>query len=178
MTKRVSFNSLSFFLVFLSGAFCMSTAFAQASSVKNLKNLTQQMNDINKSVRPGDPWTLKNIITPEELLKQINSKKKNKPVVLQIGFQFLFEQGHIPGAKFAGPASRNEGIKKLKSEVQSIPHDKEIVIYCGCCGWTECPNIHPAFTVLNKMGFKNIKLLYLPQNFTKDWVNKKLPVVR
>ncbi len=176
MTKYLNFKYL--LLLLFTGVFFSSVSFAQTGSVKNLKQMTQQVSELNKSVRPGDPWTLKNIITPDELLKEINSKKKNKPVVLQIGFQFLYEQGHIPTSKFAGPASRTEGISKLKSEVKSIPHNKEVVIYCGCCGWTDCPNIHPAFETLDQMGFKNIKLLYLPNNFTKDWVNKKLPVVR
>ena len=170
---------LFLFIMLAAGILFLGTADAQTGSLKKVKNLTKQVNDLNKSVRPGDPWTIKDIITPKELLQEMNSKdKKKRPVVLHIGFQFLYNQGHIPGSKFAGPASREEGIKELKSVTKSIPRGKEVVIYCGCCAWTECPNIHPGFKAMKRMGFKDVKILYLPQNFTKDWVNKGLPVTR
>ena len=174
MQKRFNFVYCSFFTALFIGALFTNIIYAQLSSLKDLKSVTQHVNEINKGVDSGDPWTVKNIITPDELEKELNSK--NKPVVLQVGFGVLYNQGHIKGAIYSGPASREEGIKKLKSEVKKIPHSKEVVIYCGCCGWADCPNIHPAFTTLKKMGFDNLKLLFLPNNFTKDWVNKGLPV--
>ena len=179
MIKIMKLNYLTFTFMIAAGLLFYGTANAQMGSLKNLKKMSQQVNDLNKSVRPGDPWTIKDVITPKELLKKINTKsKKQRPVLLQVGFEFLFNQGHIPGSIYAGPASRESGIKKLKSETKSIPRDKEVVIYCGCCGWTECPNIHPAFKVMKNWGFKNLKVLYLPNNLTKDWVNKGYPIVR
>lgn len=76
---------------------------------------------------------------------------------------------------FAGPASTLNGIWKFKNAVYNIPRDKKIIIYCGCCGWSDCPNINPAFLELKKMGFKNVKILYLPNNFKKDWDDKGYP---
>ncbi len=177
MAKNIKYT-FSIIIMLAGMSFICGTTYAQTGSLKNLKQSVKGVNDLKNSVGPGDPWTLKNIITPEELAKVVESKTKNKPVILQIGFKFLFNEGHIPGAKYAGPASRKEGIENLKSITKSIPHNKEVVIYCGCCGWTECPNIHPGFKAMKNMGFKNIRLLYMPHNFTQDWVNKGLPVQR
>jgi thiosulfate/3-mercaptopyruvate sulfurtransferase len=40
----------------------------------------------------------------------------------------------------------------------------------------DCPNIRPAYQALREMGFKRIKLLSLPNNFTQDWQMKGFPV--
>ena len=39
-----------------------------------------------------------------------------------------------------------------------------------------CPNVKPAFETLEKMGYKNVKLLYLPDDFEQDWAQKGYPV--
>ena len=41
-----------------------------------------------------------------------------------------------------------------------------------------CPNIGPAFAELEQMGFKNVKALYLEENFGADWVAKGYPAVQ
>lgn len=109
----------------------------------------------------------------ESLLKKQGAKEA---YIYQVGFSNLYSQGHIRGALYAGPASKEEGLQKLESSIKDLPRDKEIILYCGCCNWIDCPNIRPAFETVNKMGFKNVKVLYLPDNFTVDWVNKGLPV--
>jgi len=50
------------------------------------------------------------------------------------------------------------------------------VIYCGCCPFDHCPNIRPAYTALNAMGFKKLRVLVLPTNFATDWVDKGFPM--
>jgi len=45
-----------------------------------------------------------------------------------------------------------------------------MVIYCGCCPFTKCPNIRPAFQQLKKMGFTNVKVLDLPVNLQTNWI--------
>ncbi len=153
-------------------------SYAQFSSIKKLKNEVEQVNNIKKSIHPGDPWTLANIITPQNLNAELQKKSKHNFIIYNVGFEMLYNQGHIKNAILTGPAFRPEGLNNLKTTVKKVVRNKEIIIYCGCCGWTECPNIHPAFLALKKMGFKNIKVLYLPHNFTKDWIDKGYPVVR
>lgn len=120
----------------------------------------------------------KAIIKPRQLLKILSDKSAKKPLVLQVGFQFLYEGGHIDGAKWAGPASRPDGIERLETVLKNVPKDTSIVIYCGCCPWSECPNIKPAFTAMEKLGFKNVKMLYIPINFERDWIQKGYPVTK
>lgn len=65
---------------------------------------------------------------------------------------------------------------KLKVELQKIAKDKRIILYCGCCPWKNCPNVRPAYTVAHDMGFRNVEVLYLPNNFKIDWMKKGSPV--
>ena len=123
---------------------------------------------------PKDPWTDEQLIHPEALLKQMSSAEK--PLVLHIGVPFLFKGGHIPGSTFAVQASTPEGIEKLKKAVQEVPLNREIVLYCGCCPWKDCPTIRPAFKLLREMRFTRVKVLYLPNSFGQDWVEKGFPV--
>lgn len=98
-----------------------------------------------------------------------------KPLVLQVGFSVLYTEAHITGAQYAGPTGKDDGIKNLISHVDKLPRDQFIVIYCGCCPWIHCPNIGAAYTQLHTMGFTNVKVLYIPQNFGDDWVSKGYP---
>jgi thiosulfate/3-mercaptopyruvate sulfurtransferase len=123
----------------------------------------------------ADPWTSSEILEPAALAKQLESSK-TKPVIVQVGFFTLYEQSHIPGAEYCGPARSPEGIAKLRQCVEKVSRSKEIVIYCGCCPWKDCPNIRPAFEELKKLGFKNLRVLNLPQTFGENWVKKGYPV--
>lgn len=125
--------------------------------------------------QPEDPWTVEQLIYPEELLKRMSSAKE-RPLLLHIGVAFLFKNGHIPRSIYVGQTSKTEGIENLKKEVQEVPRNREIVLYCGCCPWKDCPNIRPAFKVLRELSFTNVKLLYLPTSFAQDWVEKGFPV--
>ena len=95
-----------------------------------------------------------------------------KPLVLQVGSDTLFQEAHIVGAKYAGPGSTAEGLERLKKTVARLPRNQWIVIYCGCCPWTHCPNMGPAFAALRSMGFTHVQALYLAHNFGADWVNQ------
>jgi len=64
----------------------------------------------------------------------------------------------------------------LQQQLAKLPKDKEIVIYCGCCPFSRCPNARPAFALLQKLKFKNAKLLNLPNNLKVDWINKGYPL--
>ncbi len=100
------------------------------------------------------------------------------PVILQVGSRVLYTEAHIPNAQYAGPGAQQEGIQNLKNHVDSLARDRLLVIYCGCCPWARCPNVAPAYLQLRAMGFSNVKVLYLADNFGADWVAKGYPVER
>ena len=88
---------------------------------------------------PGVPQ-----ITPEELLKILQAAAGNKPAIFQVGFHVLYAQAHIPGSVYAGPASTESGLQNLQKQIESLPRDRFIILYCGCCPWIHCPNVKPA----------------------------------
>jgi thiosulfate/3-mercaptopyruvate sulfurtransferase len=124
--------------------------------------------------RPGDPWSAIQVIAPQDLAKRLLGP--DKPLVLHVGVPVLFKNGHIPGSKYVGQASTPSGIVELKNEAQGLPRNKELVLYCGCCPWKDCPNIRPAFKALQQMRFTKVRVLYLVNNFGEDWIKKGYPV--
>jgi thiosulfate/3-mercaptopyruvate sulfurtransferase len=118
------------------------------------------------------------LINPEELVKILQAHKDEQPLVIQVGSHVLYQQAHIPGSEYIGPASSEAGLQQLRARVQPLPRKKLIVIYCGCCPWSHCPNVKPADDGLRAMGFSNVKVLYIAENFGADWVNKGYPVAK
>ncbi len=119
-----------------------------------------------------------NLIQPSDLVSILKSPSSLKPLLIQVGFNVLYVQAHIPGSEYIGPASSPDAVRKLHKRVEVLPHTQPIVLYCGCCPWSECPNIEPASKELAAMGFKNVKLLYIAHNFGEDWVGKNYPVAK
>ncbi len=113
---------------------------------------------------------------PQDLNRLLHTREAEKPLVLQVGSRVMYQQAHIPGADYAGPASTPEGLKLLHDRVAQLNRETLIVIYCGCCPWAKCPNIGPAYHELRRMGFKNVKALYLENSFGADWANRGYPV--
>jgi rhodanese-related sulfurtransferase len=99
-------------------------------------------------------------------------------VILNVGPRTLYDQAHIRGAEYMGTGSSEEGRAKLAERVKALPKDSAIVLYCGCCPWEHCPNVDPALGMLEKMGFRNVKVLYIAHNIGTDWVDKGYPVER
>ena len=127
----------------------------------------------------ADPWTSAQTVQPEEFVKELGETKApaaERPVVACVGFHVLYEGGHVPGATFHGPGSKDEGLADLKKWAQGLPRSANVVIYCGCCPIVRCPNLRPAFTALHDMGFTRLRVLLLPQNFATDWAGKGYPV--
>src|ERR1019366_8658105 len=118
------------------------------------------------------------LINPDELLKILQSPKGEKPLMIQVGSHVLYQQAHIPSSEYIGPASSESGIQQLRKRVESLPRSKFIVLYCGCCPWSHCPNVKPADDALHALGFTNVKVLYIPDNFSANWVNKGYPVAK
>jgi len=116
-------------------------------------------------------------ITPEELVQVLKSGQK-KPLMFQVGSHVLYAQAHIPGSEYIGSAATDAGLQQLRKRVEGLPRTKFIVLYCGCCPWTHCPNVKPAYDALNNMGFTNVKVLYIADNFGTNWVDKGYPTAR
>jgi thiosulfate/3-mercaptopyruvate sulfurtransferase len=117
-------------------------------------------------------------IEPEALAKMLQAARGEKPVVLQVGFKNFYDQAKIPGSDYAGPGSKPEGLELLRKRVSSLQHKQLIVLYCGCCPWDKCPNAKPAYDELHAMGFTNVKVVHIADNFGSNWVNAGLPVTK
>ena len=117
-------------------------------------------------------------IEPEALAKLLQATKGEKPVVLHVGFKNFYDQAKIPGSDYAGPGSKPEGLELLRKRVSSLQHKQLIVLYCGCCPWDKCPNAKPAYDELHAMGFTNVKVVHIADNFGANWVNPGLPVTK
>ncbi|MBD1395104.1 rhodanese-like domain-containing protein [Mucilaginibacter glaciei] len=117
------------------------------------------------------PWTERELMEPALLAANIKENPAKLPLILNIG-----AVEDIKGAKHIGAADETENLKALKAMVVTLPKNRDIVIYCGCCPFTKCPNIRPAFQELKKMGFTHIKLLNLPVNLQTNWIAKGYPL--
>ena len=117
------------------------------------------------------------LINPEDLVKVLQAGKE-KPLILQVGPHILFAQAHVVGSEYVGAASTEAGLNQLRKRVESLPRSQFLVLYCGCCPWGHCPNVKPADEALAAMGFTNVKVLYLSDNFGTNWVDKGYPTAR
>jgi 3-mercaptopyruvate sulfurtransferase SseA len=117
------------------------------------------------------------LIQPQELASLLQASKA-KPLILNIGPRMLYNQAHIPGAEYIGAGSDAQGREALRTRVKSLPKKQAIVLYCGCCPWSHCPNVHPAYKELFELGYTNVKVLYIANNFGADWVDRGYPTER
>jgi thiosulfate/3-mercaptopyruvate sulfurtransferase len=118
----------------------------------------------------AEPWKDSQLITPADLAAAINNPNAKKPIIVCVGPGAL-----IKGSVDMGPSKEKENLEKLKQYLGGLPKDANIVIYCGCCPFEHCPNIRPAFSLLNEMKFTNDHLLKLEHNIKTDWVAKGYP---
>jgi hypothetical protein len=118
-----------------------------------------------------NPWTDKQLKDPSVLAAAIADPKAPRPVIFNIG-----PVQQIKGAIAIGPATKPDNLEKLKQQLAKLPKDKEVIIYCGCCPYSRCPNVRPAFELLHKLKFKNAKLLNLPSNLNDNWISKGYPL--
>jgi len=121
----------------------------------------------------NDPWTQQQLLAPADLAKVLNDPKAPQPLVFSIGMQAI-----IKGSIDIGPAMKAENLNTLKEKLNKLPKNSQIVVYCGCCPFSRCPNIRPAMELLKNMQFTNYKLLNLPQNIKVDWIDKDYPMAQ
>jgi hypothetical protein len=120
----------------------------------------------------GDyPWRQDQLIAPKDLAETIKNTKTVQPAILNVGYM-----ENVKGAIKAGPAASPDGLLQFKTAAFAIPKDQEIVIYCGCCAFDHCPNIKPAFQVLDDAGYKNIKVLEIKNSLKDEWEKKGYPM--
>jgi thiosulfate/3-mercaptopyruvate sulfurtransferase len=117
------------------------------------------------------------LLQPAELARILQSDRE-KPLMLQVGSRVLFAQAHIPASEYVGAAGQDEGLEALRARVQDLDRDRFIVVYCGCCPWSRCPNIRRAWHALDALGFKHVEALHIAEDFGTDWVDKGYPVAR
>jgi len=114
-------------------------------------------------------WTNDQLLRPSELATALKDNK-DISVIFSIGPGAI-----IPHSRDMGMIKEEDNMKKFKQELESLPKDTSIVIYCGCCPYEHCPNVRPAIELLKEMKFTNFKLLDLPHNIKIDWINKGYP---
>lgn len=150
------------FVAFL-GAVCLVTAMGSGA-------FTQA-----EETTSHDPWDKAQIVMPLDLARLMMASQGKKPLVVYVGFDFLYKSGHILGAQYVGTGREPKGIEALKKWASGVAHDQEVVIYCGCCPFKDCPNIRPAFEALRRMGLTQLKVIYLEDGFAKNWLDKGYP---
>lgn len=116
------------------------------------------------------------LLQPEELVQILRSSGGEKPLIFQVGPRVFYAEAHIPGSEYIGATAQESGLQALRDRVKALAHDRSIVLYCGCCPWTKCPNVGPAYQELASLGLRRVKVLYIADNFGKDWVSKGYPV--
>ncbi|MHA4807847.1 rhodanese-like domain-containing protein [Flavitalea flava] len=126
-----------------------------------------------KQETTGEPWTEKQLLDPAALANTITNPQAKQPYIFCVGPGSI-----IKGSIDIGPGKEKENLNKFSQQLSTLPKDAPIVIYCGCCPFEHCPNIRPAFTLLNEMKFTHPQLLNLPHNIKTDWIDKGFPVTK
>lgn len=121
--------------------------------------------------KKSEPWTQQQLLEPVVLVKILKNPKSAQPIIYCIGPEAI-----IKNSIQIGSAQEKNSLMKFKQQLSKLPKDANIVIYCGCCPFDVCPNIRPAFSLLNEMKFKHYKLLNLPHNIKVDWIDHGYPV--
>ena len=114
-------------------------------------------------------WTKDQLMEPADLAKLIIANKQGT-VLFSIG-----PGAAIPHSKQIGMVRDEAPMEKFREALDSLPRDKDIIVYCGCCPYEHCPNVRPAIDVLKEMKFTHYKLLNLPHNIKTDWIDKGYP---
>lgn len=118
------------------------------------------------------------LLQPAELVQILRSSKGEKPLILQVGSHVLYAEAHIPGSEYVGAGGQDAGLQALRDRVKGLERSRALVIYCGCCPWDKCPNIRAAYQQLTSLGFTQVKVLYIADNFGANWVAKSYPVAK
>jgi hypothetical protein len=117
------------------------------------------------------PWTDDQLMNPEALANILRNPAAQQPLIFNIG-----PMENIKGATSIGPTKDKNNLAKLKQALSTIPKDRMVIIYCGCCPIRVCPNIRPAFELLKEMKFTRPRLLNLEHNLKTNWIDPGYPM--
>ena len=117
-------------------------------------------------------WTADQLLQPSDLATSLKDNKEI-PVIFSIGPGAV-----IPHSRDMSMIKEEENMQKFKHELETLPKDTSVIVYCGCCPYEHCPNVRPAIQLLKDMKFTNYKLLDLPHNIKIDWINKGYPTTQ
>lgn len=126
--------------------------------------------------KPAASIPAADLVQPAELAAILRKPSAATPLVLQVGSHVLYTQAHIPGSAYAGPGGEDSGLQLLRDRVAKVPHGAAIILYCGCCPWSRCPNVAAAYDQLHALGFTHVQVLYIAENFGANWVDAGYPV--
>lgn len=116
------------------------------------------------------PWKEKQLISTETLAGRIRNGDTARLLILNTG-----PVENIQGAVTFGAVENPKNLEKLEAYVQTVPKDREIVLYCGCCPLAVCPNLRPAYDMLKSKKFKSCHVLKLVHELQEDWIDKGYP---
>lgn len=133
--------------------------------------------DVARSYERADEVTTdKDRIAVSELARSLADPATDRPRILQVGALGLYRRARVPGARYAGMASTAEGLASLDRCLDSFARSAPVVLYCGCCPWSHCANVAPAFRRARERGYRRTRVLYLASDFTTDWIDAGYPV--
>ena len=115
-------------------------------------------------------WKKEQLMPTKDLADKITTNAKDKPLIFNVG-----PMENIKGAQAVGAATNATFSNKILSYLTMESKTRAVVVYCGCCSYSSCPNIKPAYDILLAQGFKNTKVLELPEGIKPDWVAKGYP---
>jgi thiosulfate/3-mercaptopyruvate sulfurtransferase len=115
-------------------------------------------------------WKKEQLMPTADLAAKITTNAKDKPLIFNVG-----PMENIKGAQAVGAATNATFSSKILSYLTMENKTRAVVVYCGCCSYSSCPNIKPAYDILLAQGFKNTKVLELPEGIKPDWVAKGYP---
>lgn len=119
----------------------------------------------------GEPWRSDQLMDPAELARIISDPHAHQPVLFSIGPAAV-----IKNSIDIGPTQDKANLERLRVELDKLSRVSDVIIYCGCCPFKNCPNIRPAFSLMNEMKFERHKLLNISRNIKMDWIDKGYPV--
>ena len=156
---------------------CLLLVLSGCKSDKNEQQLVEKDSverqvQVAQEVESKEPWTEQQLLEPRDLALMLQNESDSL-VIYSLG-----AGGIIPGSKDTGPSGEKKSLQKLKKELEELPKNSDIVLYCGCCPFENCPNVRPAFSLLNEMGFTKHQLLNLRDNIKVDWIDRGFPTVQ
>lgn len=121
--------------------------------------------------KKGKPWSPDEVMPPQKLAKMLEDSTADLPLIHCVGPMDM-----IPHSEHFGETHKDSAIQAYRKGLKELPKDSSLVFYCGCCPFEDCPNIRPAYRLLDEMGFEDVRLLGLRTSLKADWIDRDFPV--